>query len=149
MRFFVSIIISIIIITIVGCSAVVLKPADFSWPVENAIKVDEKGFITEERYTFNINVKPIFQVEFADSNRALGKELRIIRDKTGYYYITASGFKNVYVLLPIEGGMKLENKISISETTPLSLPAFNQKNPNIELIDGQARFLINNKGIVR
>lgn len=149
MRLLISAIVLIIILLMEGCSAVVLKPADFSWPVENVIKVDEKGFIAEERYTFSINVKPIFQKELADSNLALGKEIRLIRDKAGYYYITASGFKNVYVLLPVEGGMKLENNITISETNSLISPAFNQKNPNIELIDGQEKYIINNKGIVR
>ena len=149
MRLFISAIVLFIMLSIAGCSSVVLKPADFSWPLENVIKVDEKGFITEDRYTFNINVKSIFQQEFADSNLATGKEIRIIRDKAGYYYMTAPEFKNVYVLLPVEGGMKLENKITISETNPLTSPAFNQKNPNIELLDGQEKYLINYKGMVR
>jgi hypothetical protein len=132
-----------------GCSSVILTPADFSWPVENAIKVDEKGFVTEDRYTFSINVKPLFQKEFADSNLALGKELRIIRDQKGFYYITGVNFKNVYVFLPIESGMKMQEEILISETEALTNPAFNQKAPNIELLDGSKKYLINNKGLVR
>ena len=132
-----------------GCSSVILQPADFSWPIEDVLKVDEKGFVKEERYTFSINVKPLFQEEFADSNLALGKEIRIIRDKTGYYYITAASFKNVYLFLPVEGGMKLEENIVISETQGLSNPVFNQKSPNIELIDGTNKYLMNSKGIVR
>lgn len=133
----------------IGCSSVLLQPADFSWPVENVLKVDEKGFISEDRYTFSVNVKKIFYEEHADSNLARGKEIRIIRDKAGYYFITASGFKNVYVLLPVEGGLKLENEIMISETQALTSPAFNQKSPNIELIDGSQNYLLNNKGLVR
>lgn len=132
-----------------GCSSVILTPADFSWPVENAIKVNEKGFITEDRYTFSINVKPLFQKEFADSNLALGKEVRIIRDQKGFYYITGVNFKNVYVFLPVEGGMKMQEEILISETEALKNPAFNQKTPNIELLDGSKKYLINNKGLVR
>ncbi len=132
-----------------GCSSVILTPADFSWPVESAIKVNEKGFITEDRYTFSINVKPLFQKEFADSNLALGKEVRIIRDQKGFYYITGVNFKNVYVFLPVEGGMKMQEEILISETEALKNPAFNQKTPNIELLDGSKKYLINNKGLVR
>jgi hypothetical protein len=132
-----------------GCSSVILQPSDFSWPVEDVIKVDGKGIITTERYTFSVNVKPLFQEEFADSNLALGKEVRIIRDKVGYYYITASNFKNVYLLMPVEGGMKLEETIKISETQGLSSPVFNQKTPNIELLDGSNKYLLNCKGIVR
>lgn len=138
-----------ILILLSGCAALILSPADFSWPIENAIKVDEKGFIKEDRYTFSINIKPIFYEEFKDSNLALGKEIRIIRNYTGYYFITASNFKNVYVLMPVEGGMKLINKITISEKEPLNSPAFNQKSPNIELIDGTKKYLLNHKGIVR
>ncbi len=132
-----------------GCSSVILQPADFSWPVEDVLKVNEKGFITAERYTFSVNVKPLFQKEFADSNLALGKEVRIIRDKIGYYYITASNFKNVYLLMPVEGGMKLEETIVISETQGLASPIFNQKSPNIELLDGSNKYLLNINGITR
>ncbi len=134
---------------IAGCSSVILTNADFSWPVENVLKVDEKGKIAEERYTFSINVKPVFQEEFADSNLALGKEIRIIRDKLGYYYLTGINFKNVYLFIPVEGGMRLENKIMLSETEKLNAPAFNQKTPNIELLDGSKKYLLNHKGLVR
>jgi hypothetical protein len=133
----------------VGCSSVILKPVDFSWPIEDVVKVNEKGFISVSRYTFSVNVKNVFQEEFADSNLALGKEVRIIRDKQGYYFITGSNFKNVYLFMPVEGGMKLENKIVISETEKLESPVFNQKSPNIELIDGSKKFLLDKKGIVR
>ncbi|MCX7797646.1 MAG: hypothetical protein N2249_03375 [Melioribacter sp.] len=137
------------ILAFTSCATVVLKPADFSWPIENVIRVDEKGFIREERYTFSVNVKRIFFEEYKDSNLALGKEIRIIRNQAGYYFITASNFKNVYVLLPVEGGMKLIKKILISENEPLHHPAFNQKAPYIELIDGSKKYLLNHKGIVR
>jgi len=133
----------------VGCSSVIIQPVDFSWPIEDVVKVDEKGFIGVSRYTFSVNVKNVFQEEFADSNLALGKEVRIIRDKLGYYFITGSDFKNVYLFMPVEGGMKLENKIVISETEKLESPVFNQKSPNIELIDGSKKFLLDKKGIVR
>ena len=139
----------LISLLIAGCSTLVLKDADFSWPIENVLKVDDNGFVKEDRHTFSINVKPLFQQEFADSSLAAGKELRIIRGKEGYYYITAEGFKNVYLFLPIPGGMKLAEKIVISETEALASPAFNQKSPIIELLDGSKKYLLNSKGIVR
>jgi len=131
-----------------ACSSLTLRPADFSWPIENALKVDSKGFIEEQRYAFTIKVKPIFFEEFADSNNFAGKEIRIIRDKLGYVYITGKKFKNVYVLATVEGGMKLENKILINEAGLVS-PAFNQKSPNIELLDTPNKYLLNHKGVVR
>ncbi len=132
-----------------GCSAVLLQPADFSWPVENVLKVDDKGYVTEDRYSFSMNVKPLFAEEFADSNSAIGKEIRIIRDKSGYYYITGTNFKNVYLFLPTEGGIKQKDKIAISDSSALASPAFNQKTPNIELVDGAKKYMLNNNGIVR
>ena len=77
-----------------------------------------------------------------------GKEIRMIRDKAGYIFMTGKDFKNVYVFIPVEGGFKLENKILISEKN-LSAPAFNQKLQNIELLDGTNKYLLNNKGLVR
>ena len=140
---------AIIALISVGCSSLLLQPADFSWPVENVLKVNDKGYITEDRYSFSLNVKPVFQEEFEDSTLALGKEIRVIRDQVGFYYITGPGFKNVYTFLPIEGGIKLENAISISDSFALADPAFNQKTPNIELLDGSKKYLLNNNGIVR
>lgn len=141
--------ISLLLITTYACSSLILSPSDFSWPIENVLKVDEKGFISEDRYTFTINVKKLFFEEFADSTSYSGKEIRIIRDKSGYYYITGKEFKNVYLFIPVENGMKLERKITISKTENLTAPVFNQKPPNIELLDGSKKYLLNNKGLVR
>ncbi|NMB81080.1 MAG: hypothetical protein GYA14_04625 [Ignavibacteria bacterium] len=141
--------ISLILIITYACSSLVLSPSDFSWPIENVLKVDDKGFISEDRYTFSISVKKLYFEEFKDSTNFAGKELRIIRDKLGYYYITGKEFKNVYLFMPIENGMKLEKKITISETESFSSPVLNQKSPNIELIDGSKKYLLNSKGLVR
>lgn len=134
---------------ITSCTTLTLKPAEYAWPIENVLKVDTKGFITEQRYSFSVNVKPIFFDEFKDSTNYIGKELRIIRDKAGFYFITGKDFKNVYVFKPIEGAMQLERKILISETQSLTSPAFNQRNQFIELIDGAKKYQLNSKGIMR
>ena len=108
-----------------------------------------KGNVIEQRYSFTLNVKPLFFEEFQDSTNYIGKEVRIIRDKAGYYFITAKEFKNVYVFKSIESGMQLENKILISEQRGLTAPAFNQKSPNIELLDNPNKYLLNFKGLMR
>ncbi len=148
MRYLKYFFVSILVLTITSCSSLTLKPADFSWPIENALKVDGKGFIEEQRYAFTLKVKPLFFEEFADSNNFAGKEIRIIRDKLGYLYLTAKNFKHVYVVMAVEGGMKLENKILVTESGLVS-PAFNQKSPNIELLDSPNKYLLNHKGILR
>lgn len=132
-----------------GCTKLLLRPADFSWPLEVVLMVDDKGFVSEDRYTFNINVKPIFYEEFDDSSSFVGKEIRIIRDKTGYYYFTSEGFKNIYLFKSIEDGMELEEVINIPDSLALKTPVFNQKFNNIELIDGSNKYLIVGDEIVR
>jgi hypothetical protein len=44
-----------------------------------------------------------------------GKEVRMIRDNQGFYYLTSANFKNVYVFKAQEGKLVLENKIFISD----------------------------------
>jgi len=131
-----------------ACSSLTLKPTDFSWPIESVLKVDSKGFVEEQRYSLTLKVKPLFFAEFADSNNIAGKEIRIIRDKMGFYFITSANFKNVYVFESEEGALDLEKKIEISDKG-LASPAFNQKLPNIELLDGATKYLLNHKGLVR
>ncbi len=131
-----------------ACSSLMLKPGDFGWPIESVLKVDNKGNVEEQRYSFTLKVKKLFWEEFADSTNFTGKEIRMIRDKVGYYYITGANFKNVYVFEFEQGGLELDKKIEISEKE-LTAPAFNQKSPNIELLDGSNKYLLNNKGLVR
>lgn len=138
-----------LLLILAACSSLMLKPADFSWPIESVLKVTDKGFIEEDRYTFSLNVKQLFFAEFKDSTNFSGKEIRIIRDKMGFYFITGKDFKNVYVFESEAGGLDLENKIVISKTAGLTSPAFNQKSPNIELLDEANKYLLNYKGLVR
>jgi hypothetical protein len=70
----------------------------------------------------------------------MDKEIRLIRDYQGYYYMTANEFKNVYVFQAEEGKLILENKIAISESGIVK-PAFNQRNTYIELIDANNKIL--------
>lgn len=136
------------LLLIAACSSLTLKPADFGWPIETVLKVNNKGYVEEQRYSFSLKVKKLFWEEFADSTNFTGKEIRMIRDKSGYYFITGANFKNVYVFEFEDGGLSLEKKIQISEKS-LTAPAFNQKSPNIELLDGLNKYLLNYKGIVR
>lgn len=136
------------LLLLAACSSLNLRPADFGWPIETVLKVDNKGYVEEQRYSFTLKVKKLFWEEFADSTNFAGKEIRMIRDKNGYYFVTAANFKNVYVFEFEEGGLSLEKKIRITDQA-LSAPVFNQKSPRIELIDGSTKYLLNNKGIVR
>lgn len=132
-----------------ACSSLVLNPVDLSWPVESVLPVNDKGWIIEERHTMEINVRPMLYEEFEDSLSYKGKEIRVICDKAGRYYFTGAGFKNVYQFIPSVGGMKLEEKINVSDSLSLKTPAFNQKIDSIELMDGANKYLIYGSEIVR
>lgn len=133
---------------LLSCSSEVLKPVSYGWPIEDVLKVDGNGIVNVDRYSTKINVKHIFFLETKDSTNIEGKEIRVIRDNAGYYYFTSPGFQNVYVFEPEEGAMALENKILIDKNG-LTSPAMNQKNPYIEIIDGNKKYLLNKDGIKR
>lgn len=121
-----------------GCSSLTLSPVDYQWPVESVLTVDAKGSVEDPRYNMIFNVKPLLFEETADSTHVSGVVIRIIRDVSGYYFITAPKFKNVYVFASDEGKLKLANKILISEKG-IASPAFNQRSPRIQLLNGKEK----------
>jgi len=135
-------------ISFAACSSLVLKPVDFAWPVESVLHVNDDGFVKEDRHTLHFNVKPLFLEETeGDSTAYLNKDIRVIGDTKGYYFVTAQNFKNVYVFAGTDGELKLYNKIEISEKDGMSNPAFNQRISYIELVDNGKKTLLSNEGI--
>ena len=132
--------------TFTACSVLTLTPANFAWPIESVLQVNDEGEVSEERYSFSFDAKGIYHEEFQDSLAYLDRELRIIRDVKGYYFITRIKFKNVYVFRADDGAMVLNNKIFISEFG-FENPVFNQRTPNIELIDGDKILKLTHQGI--
>ena len=129
-----------------SCTSLVLRPADFSWPIESVLKIDDNGYAKEDRYTFSFNIKPLFYEEVQDSLAYLDREVRIIRNIEGFYFITCAGFKNVYVFKSSDGSLEMENKVMVNEAG-LTKPVFNQRIPLIELIDGTDKYYLTKKGI--
>ncbi|MEX1139465.1 MAG: hypothetical protein WEB33_11265 [Bacteroidota bacterium] len=117
-----------------GCNPLSLKPADFGWPVESVLKADSKGMVQENRYQLSFNVRPMFFAETGDSSN-VSVSVRVIRDRAGYYFISAPGFKHVYVFGTGDGALTLESKILISESGMTS-PAFNARPPHVQLLNG-------------
>jgi hypothetical protein len=114
----------------------VLKPADFSWPVESVLHIDSDGNVEVERYSESFNTKPLFYKETGDSLAYQNQPLRVIRNKDGYYFMVANNFKNVYVFNQKDGAFRLEKKIEVSDKAGIQNPAFNQRSPFIELVYG-------------
>lgn len=136
----------LILLSISACSTLKLTQTDFAWPVESVLKIDGQGNITDNRFSYSVNVKPLFFEETQDSLSYSSKEIRMIRDAKGYYYATVAGFKNVYVFQVSEGAFALSEKILIDEKG-MNAPVMNQRPPYIELINGANKYLLNNEGL--
>ena len=137
-----------LLIVTVACSTLTLKPTDFAWPVESVLKINDDGKVVEDRYAIEFDTRGIFYEELRDSSAFVNKELRMLRDMNGYYFITSEKFKNVYVFKADEGALVLENKILVSETG-VENPALNQRKPFVELIDGTTSLYLTKEGIDR
>lgn len=125
---------TIFVFLLAGCNSLALRPAEFAWPVEVVLKPDAKGTVQETRYQVSFNVKALLFDAVQDSVNVSKHSLHVIRDEAGYYFVTAKGFKDVYVFASSDAALKLEKKISINEKG-LEAPAFNQKAPLIQLIN--------------
>ncbi|WP_290665039.1 hypothetical protein [Ignavibacterium sp.] len=144
MRIFV--VLALLVIISAACSSLKLSPAEFGWPIESVQKVDKEGFVKEDRYSFSFNSKALFLEEMQDSMAYQGKDLRIIRNQDGYYFITSKSFKNVYIFEQAEASLELKEKVFVSENG-LNNPFFNQRNPYIELVDGDFKIFLTSEGI--
>ena len=96
----------------------------------------------------SIDARGIFYEEFNDSSAYKNKEVRVLRNMNGYYFITSDKFKNVYVFEADDGALVLENKIFISESG-IENPALNQRKPFVELIYGDKSINLTSEGIDR
>ena len=134
MRIIRIVVVCVLAVIFAGCSTLMLRPADFSWPVEIVLKPDGNGNVQEARYQMSFNVKALLFEELQDSVTVTKHTLHILRNYAGYYFITAKGFKNVYVFGQGDGALKLERKIVVSDMG-LDAPALNQKTPYVHLIN--------------
>ena len=133
-------------IVLLSCSTLKLTPAEFSWPIEAVLKIDNNGFVKEERNLVSFDTRALFLEETEDSLGYAGKTLHLIRNNEGFYFMTAVDFKNVYVFTVEENAFSLENKIQINETG-LKNPSFNQRKPFIELLDDGIVYKLSSEAI--
>ncbi len=143
------VLISVIAATaVMGCSSLQLQPADFSWAAEEIVEVNAKGMVDAKRYSVAFNVKPLLAKEFAADSMAAKNtgEVRLIRDKAGFYYLTGKKFKNVYVLAQSDGALAVSNTLLISAEKAMDDPKFDQKDSYIELWNGKDRYQLSKGG---
>ena len=108
----------------------VIHNVDFSQPVESVLTPDSDQVIHDQRFAIKFSIAKILEREGMQSV----DEVRLIRNRAGYYFITANGFNNVYVFKPADQELKKKLVIEIS-SDGIGDPAFNQRDRYIELVD--------------
>lgn len=115
----------------VACGpSLVIQDVDYAQPIESVLSPDSDNQVHDQRFAVKFNISGILEEEGASSV----DEVRVIRNSSGYYFVTASGFNNVYVFETDASELKLAEKIEIS-SEGLGQPAFNQRDSYIELVD--------------
>ena len=124
-----------LLLLLVGCKqSMVISDVDYSQPIETVLEPDEQGNVEDVQHGIRFNILPLQYAETGDSSTVNTREVRMIRGKEGFYYITAAGYSNVYVMAPDKHKLTLENKIKITETG-IEKPAFNQRENYIQLLN--------------
>ncbi|MFA6468724.1 MAG: hypothetical protein WCW35_07490 [Bacteroidota bacterium] len=133
---------------VAGCSSLQLQPADFSWAAEEIVEVGNKGMVDAKRYSVAFNITALLAKEFAADTMAAKntKEVRLIRDKAGFYYLTGKNFKSVYVLAQSDGALAVNNAVVISAEKGMDDPKFDQKDSYIELWNGRDKYQVTKGG---
>lgn len=108
----------------------------YAWPVESVLEVGNNNIVEDGRNGLIFSVGPIAEKEFADSTSLRGKEIRLLRNNEGFYFLTGKKFKNVYVLSSGTGKLSVRSQIEVAPRG-LENPALNQRVPYVELLDGK------------
>lgn len=118
-----------------GCKqAMVISDVDYSQPIETVLVPDENGIVQDVQHGLQFNILPLQYAETQDTSSVTTNEIRMIRGKEGFYFITAPGYSNVYVMAPEMNKLKLEKTIEINDQG-IAEPAFNQRDTYIQLLN--------------
>ncbi len=130
-----------------ACSSrVAIENVDFAQPVETVAQADSEGQVTDIRTGVSFNILPLLEKEGLTASDFSNTDVRMMRNHQGYYFVTAAGFRNVYVMEAQENKLRSENIIRISSDR-LENPAFNQRNPYIQLVYGDRSVNLSKSGI--
>ena len=129
--------------------ALVIENVNYAQPIESVLVPDADGVVSDMRYGISFNTQPLLEEEFPNDSTKSIQTLRIIRNDSGYYFITANEFKHVYVMAPKKGELKEVKKIMVNEEG-IDNPAFNWRKPVVELVSmsSEEHHLLNENGIV-
>lgn len=124
-----------------------LKNVDYTMLLETVVSPNADGLINFDPYGVVFNVKPLQFLERGDSS-SIHAEYRLIRDMYGYYFVTSKGYRHIYIFKPGDHSLVLHKKVNVSPNG-LTKPAFNQRKPEIHLLEADTlAYKLNKDGIV-
>jgi len=130
----------------VACGpSLTLTDVDYAQPMESVASPDQNGNVQDVRLGIRFNVTEL-NVKERGEGSSLPEEVRFIRSRDGYYFVTAPGYRNVYVFEVEERALDLKRVIRVSGAG-LANPAFNQRSPYIQLIDGDVEYRLTKDGL--
>lgn len=127
-------------------SSLVIQHVDYSQPLETVLKPNNQGLVNDVRHGLSFNIKPLQYAETQDSSSVTVSAVHLIRGTDGYYYVTAPGFKDVYIMAPAENKLVTKKKVLVNKNG-LTNPAFNQRKPYIELLANGNVYQLNKDGL--
>jgi hypothetical protein len=130
-----------------GCASLTLKPADFSWSYESVLTTDAAGVARGEPKTISFAAGELFRAETKEPGAVAGRTVRVIRDAEGFYYLTAAGFRHVYIFDGCDGELALRKKVLVAEAG-MEKPFFNRREQGIQLVANGQVYYLNKKGIL-
>lgn len=123
------------IVFMTGCKqSMVISKVDYSQSIESVLTPNEEGIVEDVQHGLQFSIMPLQYAESQDTSSVMTKEVRYIRGKAGFYYITAPNYRNVYVMTPEKSSLKLVKKLKVAENG-ISQPAFNQRTSYIQLLN--------------
>lgn len=129
---------AVLFLTGAACKTFVVEDVNYAQQIESVLHPDKDGVVEDIRHGISFNINPFIKQEFGESDSVNVDEIHLIRNEKGYYFITASQFKHVYVMEPGRSKLKQTNKIKVSDTG-LTSAAFNLRSPFVQLVDTQNR----------
>ncbi|MDR8390934.1 hypothetical protein NC796_07285 [Aliifodinibius sp. S!AR15-10] len=132
-----------------GCKqSMVISDVNYSQPIETVLTPNENGVVEDVQHGLSFNILPLQYAETEDTSSVTTREVRMIRGKEGFYYITAAGYSNVYVMAPEKNQLKLKKKIKISEEG-IEQPAFNQRDTYVQLLNRETEdtYMLTEEGV--
>ncbi len=136
-------------IVLMACgSQMTIKRVNYSQSLETVVQPADNGKVEDVKHGLTFNIKPIQYAETQDTSSVTTDKIHLIRGAKGYYFVTAPGYSNVYIMTPETGSLKLHKKVHITDNG-IDKPAFNQRDPYIQLINqdtGQS-YRLTEKGI--